>query len=134
MTESKIVRRVNFDRNRLRGLMYAQGYSTSELAEKTGIREKTLYTNCSNEVMMPDQLSRIASVLGCSVEYLTGEDDELNRPDKQVTCSHCGYCRLYHDYAGSRLICTKWHIYRVEEDDHCSWGEWRSLKELMNDD
>lgn len=123
--------RAHFDNNRLRALMYANGYSTAQLADMIGLKEKSLYTNCALKRMMPCHLAKAAEALGCSVEYLTGEDDQIRRPDKQITCEHCGFCKKVTDAGGKRRICAKWHIYKVEPGDHCSWGEWRNLKELM---
>ncbi len=131
---SNVQHRIHFDRKRVRALMYARGITTVQIAEAIGQKETAFRKKCSLQVMMPDQLSRIAEALGCSVEYLTGEDDEIRRPDKQITCEHCGFCKKVTDAGGKRRICAKWHIYKVEPGDHCSWGEWRSLKELMNDD
>lgn len=123
--------RVQFDRIRLRALMYQQKIQTEQMAQTIGMTAKTFYTDCYLQRMMPEYLAKCADVLGCSVQYLTGEDNELRRPDKKITCEHCGHCKKVTDAGGKRRICAKWHIYRVQPDDHCSWGEWRSLKELM---
>lgn len=131
MPAERIVRRLTFDKWRVRELLSANGLTVPELASKVGMKEKSLYTALSTKTMMPDKLTQIAEALGCSIEYLTGEDTELNRPDKQITCGHCGYCKSYSDASGTRRICSKWHIYRVEESDHCSWGEWRNLREFL---
>lgn len=123
--------RVQFDRIRLRALMYQQNIQTEQMAQTIGMTAKTFYTYCYLQRMMPEHLAKCADVLGCSVQYLTGEDNELRRPDKKITCEHCGHCKKVTDAGGKRRICAKWHIYRVQPDDHCSWGEWRNLKELM---
>ena len=126
-----IVRRVEVDGNRVKYLMHSQAVSMQELSNGTGMTYKSLYTSINRGLVMPEVLVQIADRLQCSVEYLQGKDDQIRKPNKQITCEHCGYCKTITDAGGKRRICAKWHIYRVQPDDHCSWGEWRTMKELI---
>lgn len=99
--------RVHFDNNRMRALMYQQKIQTWQMAQTIGMATKTFYTDCYLQRMMPEHLAKCADVLGCSVQYLTGEDDEIRRPDKKITCEHCGHCKKVTDAGGKRRICAK---------------------------
>ncbi len=61
---------------RFRGIVYESGFTYASLSEKAGIRNTTLFYNWNSGKSMPqaENLVKVASALGCSVDYLVGRE------------------------------------------------------------
>ena len=98
-------------KDRLNDLLKRQGLSITEAAKRAKVSKKNLH-NWSTGVMSTDYegMSRVATVLGCSLEYLLlGKDSKKNLLD--------GYVRSRPIYDGLCEVIIRPLVPKGDDDD-----------------